>query len=67
MTTYSRAPSLLFCQGNECTTVVLTSTADGAYDIEEEILVTRSVTITGSPVKVNGGKRERHMGRKRGG
>jgi len=36
-------------QGGVCTTVVLTSLVVGAYDIEEEIIVTRRITVTGSP------------------
>lgn len=36
-------------QNRSCGTVVLTSTAAGAYDIKHEIYVTRRVTVTGNP------------------
>ena len=38
--------------GDTCTTILLTSTADGAYDIEEEIIITRRVLIRGTPARM---------------
>ena len=62
----SLPPSLLLphhpSQGDECPTVVLTSMVDGAYDIEEEIIVTRRVTVMGSPATmpvINAGEASR--------
>lgn len=36
-------------QDRLCNTVILTSTVDGAYDIKEEIIVSRRVTVMGNP------------------